>query len=87
MSINDDSVEMNNLAVLPEYKHIGIGKELVNYAIRYSNNILGENIIKIGIVEENTSLKEWYKQLGFVNTGTKNFNNLPFAVGFMEIKI
>lgn len=87
MSINDDSVELNNLAVLPEYRHLGIGKELVDYAITYAKNILGANKIKIGIVEENTILKEWYEKIGFVHTGTKKFEHLPFTVGFMEIEI
>lgn len=87
LSINDDSVELNNLAVLPEYRHLGIGKELVDYAITYSKNILGANKIKIGIVEENTILKEWYKKIGFVHTGTQKFEHLPFTVGFMEIEI
>ena len=87
MSINDDSVELNNLAVLPEYRHLGIGKELVDYAITYSKNILGANKIKIGIVEENTILKEWYEKIGFVHTGTQKFEHLPFTVGFMEIEI
>lgn len=87
LSINDDSVELNNLAVLPEYRHLGIGKELVDYAITYSKNILGANKIKIGIVEENTILKEWYEKLGFVHIGTKKFEHLPFTVGFMEIEI
>lgn len=84
LSINDDSVELNNLAVLPKYRHLGIGKELVDYAITYSKNILGANKIKIGIVEENTILKEWYEKIGFVHTGTKKFEHLPFNVGFME---
>ena len=87
LSINDDSVELNNLAVLPEYRHLGIGKELVDYAITYSKNILGANKIKIGIVEENTILKEWYEKIGFIHTGTKKFEHLPFTVGFMEIEI
>lgn len=87
MSINDDSVELNNLAVLPEYRYLGIGEELVDYAITYSKNILGANKIKIGIVEENTILKEWYEKIGFVHTGTKKFEHLPFTVGFMEIEI
>lgn len=87
LSINDDSVELNNLAVLPEYRHLGIGKELVGYAITYSKNILGANKIKIGIVEENTILKEWYEKIGFVHTGTQKFEHLPFTVGFMEIEI
>lgn len=87
LSINDDSVELNNLAVLPKYRHLGIGKELVDYAITYSKNILGANKIKIGIVEENTILKEWYEKIGFVHTGTQKFEHLPFTVGFMEIEI
>lgn len=87
LSINVDSVELNNLAVLPEYRHLGIGKELVDYAITYSKNILGANKIKIGIVEENTILKEWYEKIGFVHTGTQKFEHLPFTVGFMEIEI
>lgn len=87
LSINDDSVELNNVAVLPEYRHLGIGKELVDYAITYSKNILGANKIKIGIVEENTILKEWYEKIGFVHTGSKKFEHLPFIVGFMKIEI
>lgn len=87
LSVNNDSVELNNLAVLPEYRHLGIGKELVDYAITYSKNILGANKIKIGIVEENTILKEWYENLGFVHTGTKKFEHLPFTVGFMETEV
>ena len=87
LSLNDDSVKLNNLAVLPEYRHLGIGKELVDYAITYSKNILGANKIKIGIVEENTILKEWYEKIGFVHTGTQKFEHLPFTVGFMEIEI
>ena len=87
LSINDNSVELNDLSVLPEYRHLGIGKKIVNYAVDYSKNTLGVNKIKIGIVEENTILKEWYKTLGFVHTGTRKFEHLPFTVGFMELEL
>jgi len=87
LNISDDGVELNNLSVLPEYRHLGIGKELVGFAVDYSKNTLGIDKIKIGIVEENTVLKEWYGKLGFVHTGTKKFENLPFTVGFMELEI
>lgn len=87
LSINDNSVELNNLSVLPEYRHIGIGKKIINYAVDYSKNTLGVNKIKIGIVEENAILKEWYKTLGFVHTGTRKFEYLPFTVGFMELEL
>lgn len=84
LSINDDSFELNNLAVLPEYRHLGIGKELVDYVFAYSKNTIGASKISIGIVEENLVLKEWYEKLGFVHTDTKKFEHLPFTVGFME---
>lgn len=87
LSINDDSVELNNLAVLPEYRHLRIGEELVDYAITYSKHTIGANKIRIGIVEENLILKEWYEKLDFVHTGTKKFEHLPFTVGFMEIEV
>lgn len=87
LSINDNSVELNNLSVLPEYRHIGIGEKIINYAVDYSKNTLGVNKIKIGIVEENAILKEWYKTLGFVHTGTRKFEHLPFTVGFMELEL
>lgn len=86
LSLNDGIAELNNLSVLPEYRHLGIGKELVDCAADYSKNTLGINKIKIGIIEENTVLKEWYKALGFVHTGTRKFEHLPFTVGFMELE-
>ena len=47
---------------------------------------LGSTKIQIGIVEENTVLKAWYQSQGFIHTGTKTFDHLPFTVGFMELK-
>lgn len=84
---NGESVELNNLSVLPEYRHLGIGKEMVEYAKDYAYNNTEANIIKIGIIEENTILKNWYSSLGFVHIGTKQFDSLPFTVGFMELKL
>lgn len=86
LSVSEKDVELNNLAVLPEYRHLGIGRELVNYVLAYSKNI-GANKIKIGIIEDNTVLKKWYEQFDFVHTGTKRFSHLPFTVGFMELRI
>lgn len=57
---------------MPEYRHRGIGKELINYAMNYSKRTLGASKIKIGIIEENIILKEWYKNFGFTHTAAKN---------------
>ena len=80
---SDEEWELNNLAVLPEYRHLGIGKVMVDYAVATVKNY-GGNKISIGIIEENTKLKDWYLKLGFTHISTRKFEHLPFTVGFME---
>jgi hypothetical protein len=46
---------------------------------------LGSNKMTIGIIEENTNLKNWYSDLGFTHTGARKSKYFPFTVGFMEI--
>ena len=77
---------LHRLAVLPEYRHFGYGKELVEFC-RDKAKELGGNKIAIGIIEENSRLKNWYERLGFVSTGTKKFDHQLFTAGFMELKI
>lgn len=83
---SDEEWELNNLAVLPKYRHLGIGKAMVDYAISMVKNY-GGNKISIGIIEENKTLKIWYMKLGFKNISTRKFEHLPFTVGFMEMNI
>lgn len=83
---NDEEWELNNLAVLPDYRHLGIGKAMVDYATATVKNY-GGNKISIGIIEENTKLKNWYLNLGFTHISTRKFESLPFTVGFMELNL
>jgi len=83
---NTDAYELHNLAVLPEYRHKGHGKRLLDFC-KMKVIELGGGIIKISITEENTALKNWYAANGFVHTGTKRFDHLPFTVGFLEMKL
>jgi ribosomal protein S18 acetylase RimI-like enzyme len=83
---SDTSFEMNNLSVLPEFRHKGYGKELLDIC-KSKVKELGANKITIGIIEENTKLKEWYTAYGFIHTGTRKFGHLPFTVGFMELNV
>lgn len=78
--------ELSNLAVLPEYRHWGIGKALVDYAVSTVKNH-GGNKIAIGIIEENSTLKNWYLKLGFTHISTRKFEHLPFTVGLMELNL
>ena len=83
--IDNLTYELNNLAVLPEYRHKGYGKELVDFCKTQVEKLSGDRIT-IGIIEENQTLKNWYTDYGFIHTGTKKFEHLPFMVGYMEIR-
>ncbi len=80
---NDDAFELHNLAVLPEYRHKGFGKLMLDYA-KDTAKSLGGKVIKISIIEESTVLKNWYIANGFVHTGAKKFDHLPFTSGYLE---
>ena len=67
----NDECELSNLSVLPEYRHFGIGKKLLEHAYESARNA-GCKAINIGIVEENVVLRRWYEQNGAVHVGTKN---------------
>jgi ribosomal protein S18 acetylase RimI-like enzyme len=75
--------ELNNLAVLPEYRHKGIGKQLLEHS--YSTALAnGCRLMNIGIVEENTKLRKWYEDNGAVHTGTQKYDFFPFTCGYMK---
>ncbi len=58
----------------------------INYAVKMVKRY-GGNKISIGIIEENTTLKNWYLKLGFNHISTRKFEHLPFAVGLMELNL
>ena len=82
----DEEWELNKLAVFPEYRHLGNGKTMVDYAVSMVKSY-GGNKISIGIIEENTLLKNWYLKLGFTHISTRKFEHLPFTVGLMELNL
>ena len=75
--------ELNNLAVLPEYRHKGIGKQLLEHAYSTAREN-GCKLMNIGIVEENVKLKKWYEDNGAVHVGTHKFDFFPFTCGYMK---
>ena len=78
--------ELGNLSVLPEYRHHGIGTELLRHAMDIARK---ENcsIMCLSIVEENTILRKWYEQNGAIHTGTEKFDFFPFTCGYMKMQI
>ena len=82
----NNQCELNNLCVIPAYRHRGIGAKLLKHAFDKARE-LNCNKINIGIVEENIVLRKWYESFGFVHTETKKFDFFPFTCGYMEKKI
>lgn len=86
MSLSDEGegiFELHNLAVLPEYRHNGFGKQLLDYAKAVVRE-KGGKVIMLGMIEESDILKSWYIANGFVHMGTKKFDHLPFTSGYLE---
>ena len=81
--LKDGAIELNNLAVIPAYRHRGIGKKLLLHAFEEAKK-RDRVVMKIGIVEENKILRRWYEANGFVHTGTEKFDFFPFTCGYLE---
>lgn len=81
-----ETVELNNLCVLPEHRHQKLGEKLLLHAIREAM-VRGYRVMTIGIVEENRQLRAWYEKYGFVHTGTQKFDFFPFTCGYMQKKL
>ena len=79
----NNQCELNNLCVIPAYRHNGIGEELLKHAFKVAQE-LNCNKMNIGIVEENKVLRKWYESFGFKHSGVQKFDFFPFACGYME---
>lgn len=84
--MGDGIYKMNLVSILPEYRHLGYGKSLLDFCMEKVKELGGKKII-IGLIEENTVLKDWYAANGFIHTGTKRLDHLPFTVGYMEWEV
>ena len=79
----NEECELNNLCVLPEFRHKKIGEALLEDAVVCAVK-KGCKKMKIGIVEENKVLRRWYESHGFVHTNTIKYDFFPFTCGYME---
>lgn len=79
----NNECELNNLAVLPAYRHNGIGEALLKDAFEVAKE-MNCTKMNIGIVEENQVLRKWYEDFGFTHVGTQKFDFFPFTCGYME---
>ena len=77
---------IEKVSVMPEFRNQGFGVALMDFATTKIKES-GGKVISIALIDSNTKLKKWYLSQGFVETGFKDFEHLPFRVCFMNKKI
>jgi N-acetylglutamate synthase-like GNAT family acetyltransferase len=77
---------LERLAVLPDYRRNGYGRKLADHVLTKAK-ARGAKQVGIGIIAEQTDLKQWYQKIGFVEGETKKFEHLPFQVTFMTYRL
>jgi len=79
----EDLYKIKRLAVLPEYRHLGIGKRLLKYnESKIKRN--GGKIVEVHIVDNNEKLKQWYIKYGYKVIDIEEIKGLPFKVCKMQ---
>lgn len=78
---------LRHLAVHPDARHRGHGEWLVREGTRRARDG-GAQVLRIGIVGENTRLSDWYHRLGFVTVQAgQQFPGLVFSVDHLELPL
>lgn len=78
-----DTFYIEKVSIVPEHRNHGYGVKLMDFAISKIRES-GGKIVSIALIDSHTKLKNWYCSQGFVETGTKDFERLPFRVCFMN---
>lgn len=78
-----DTFYIEKVSVLPEFRNQGYGVQLMDFAILRIKELGGKSA-SVALIDSNTKLKNWYDSQGFVETGIKEFEHLPFKVCFMN---
>ena len=81
-----DTFYIEKVSVVPEFRNHGFGVELMNFATSRIIELGGKKI-SIALIDSHTKLKNWYIAQGFTETGTRDFDHLPFRVCFMNKQV
>ena len=73
---------LERLAVIPHERHRGHGRRLVQHVAAEARKS-GCRYLSVAIIDDDERLKSWYRSLGFVETGTRRLDHLPFTVCYM----
>ena len=78
--------EVNNLAVLPEFRHQNVGGRLLEDALRRAK-ALGAAEVLVSIVDDNLRLRRWYEAKGFRHIKSQKFPVFAFTCGEMRMRL
>jgi diamine N-acetyltransferase len=81
-----DTFYIEKVSIIPEYRNQGFGLKLMEFACTLIKKS-GGKFVSIALIDAHIKLKSWYISQGFIETGTKDFEHLPFSVCFMRKQI
>ena len=86
MRQKENELDIQDIAVLPEYQSRGYGNELFQFAKDFA---IKSNCRKIslGMVHDNIPLRKWYQNRGFKVVELINFEKVSYTVGIMELSL
>ncbi|WP_137597864.1 GNAT family N-acetyltransferase [Paucilactobacillus kaifaensis] len=71
-SMGADSLEVERIYILPQFKRQGLGKQLINYAIELAKND-NKRKVWLGVWEQNFAAQKFYQFLGFKRESEHSF--------------
>lgn len=80
----NDTYVFKRFAVLPEYQHLGLGKELIAFC-KYKAKLYGGKRIRLLMVYKNESLRKLYSSCGFKLIEKREDDDHPFICGIYEM--
>lgn len=73
-SVDDDTIEIWRIYLLPSYWGHSLGVELMNWGI-YEIQAKGYKKVALWVLEENSRARKFYEKMGFIHDGTSRVIN------------
>jgi N-acetylglutamate synthase-like GNAT family acetyltransferase len=84
--MNDDECKLRRLAVMPDHRHHGLGRMLVEHVLTLARRRKMQRVV-LGMVYKCVRLRKWYESFGFTTTHKKQFDHIPFDVAYMKCEL
>ena len=83
LSFANDTMRINDIAILPEHQNSGFGSALMQFAKEEAARYRCEKI-RLGMIDDNIELKNWYERHGFKTVELIKYETVSYMVGKME---